>query len=90
MRIYLAAKAEQLTAAGLDVLTQVVHGYPPEEILKVGAHTQADLIVMATHGRGGVQRLWLGSVAIKVVQASTLPVLLVRPSEKSIDISRPA
>lgn len=81
LRAYLAATAEQLQGAGLVVLTQLIHGYPPEEILKVGEQTQADMIVMATHGRGGLQRLWLGSVALKVVQASSLPVLLVRPSE---------
>jgi nucleotide-binding universal stress UspA family protein len=42
----------------------------------------ADLIVMSTHGRGGLQRLWLGSVAIKVVRGTTLPVLLVREKER--------
>lgn len=78
---YLAATSERLRAAGLSVRAQLAHGYPPEEILRVGEQEGADLIVMATHGRGGLQRLWLGSVASKMVQASTLPILLIRPIE---------
>ncbi|MEO8285175.1 MAG: universal stress protein [Chloroflexota bacterium] len=78
---YLAQTAEQLRAGGITVRTQLMHGYPPEEILKAGEQEHADLIVMATHGRGGLQRLWLGSVAMKMVQASGLPILLVRPTE---------
>jgi nucleotide-binding universal stress UspA family protein len=39
---------------------------------------------MATHGRSGLQRLWLGSVAMKVVQGATLPVLLVRAREAGV------
>jgi nucleotide-binding universal stress UspA family protein len=80
---YLADTAAQLQAAGLPVSTQLVHGYPPEEILRVGDQVQADLIVMATHGRGGFQRLWLGSVALKIVQASNIPILVIRPTEQS-------
>lgn len=86
---YLADTAEQLRAAGLSASTQLVYGYPPEEILKVGEQEQADLIVMATHGRGGLQRLWLGSVALKMVQASSLPILVVRPTEIGGEVDLP-
>jgi nucleotide-binding universal stress UspA family protein len=41
----------------------------------------ADLVVMTTHGRGGLSRLWLGSVAEDVIREVTKPVLLVRPGE---------
>lgn len=41
----------------------------------------ADLVVMATHGRGGLSRVWLGSVASDVVRNSIAPLLLIRPSE---------
>ena len=40
-----------------------------------------DLVVMATHGRGGVQRVWLGSVADHLIRNVDVPVLLVRPGE---------
>jgi nucleotide-binding universal stress UspA family protein len=48
-------------------------------IVEEAAHRQADLIVMATHRYGGVQRWILGSVANKVLQAAPAPLLLVRP-----------
>jgi nucleotide-binding universal stress UspA family protein len=50
-----------------------------EAIVEEAARHQADLIVMATHGYGGVQRWMLGSVADKVLQAAPVPLLLVRP-----------
>ena len=51
-----------------------------EAIVEEAARRQVDLIVMATHGYGGVQRWMLGSVADKVLQAAPVPLLLVRPS----------
>jgi nucleotide-binding universal stress UspA family protein len=55
-----------------------MHGRPAERILQLGDEVQADLITMSTHGRGGIQRFWLGSIALKVVQSAHQPVLLVR------------
>jgi nucleotide-binding universal stress UspA family protein len=48
---------------------------------KHALETGCDLVVMATHGRGGVERAWLGSVADEMVRAAGLPILLVRPEE---------
>lgn len=45
------------------------------------AQRHADLVVMATHGRGGLSRIWVGSVASDLVRGSDTPVLLVRPTE---------
>jgi nucleotide-binding universal stress UspA family protein len=81
MTIELAAQARRLEASGLHVRTMLVRGWPAEAILRTAAQEQADLIVMATHGRGGLQRLRLGSVALQVVQAAAVPVLLIRRSE---------
>jgi len=75
------------------VETQICTGDPAEEILKVSAGLASDgnqpsesrsidIIVMSTHGRSGIERLWLGSVALKVVRGTTLPVLLVRVKER--------
>ncbi len=75
---YLAQVAQRLQATGVQVRTHVFAGAPAPEILRMADHVEADLIVMSTHGRGGLQRLWLGSVALKVVQAARHPVLLVR------------
>ena len=55
------------------------HGAAAEEILRyVREHGDIGLIVMATHGRGGVARLMMGSVAEKVVRAAPCPVLTIR------------
>jgi nucleotide-binding universal stress UspA family protein len=54
-------------------------GDPARVILKVAEERNVDSIVMATHGRKGIGRLLLGSVAEQVVRGSTRPVLTVRP-----------
>jgi nucleotide-binding universal stress UspA family protein len=51
--------------------------------------TDADLIVMTTHGRGGLARFWLGSVADTLVHVSPVPVLSLRPGEPVSPIERP-
>ena len=53
------------------------------------ATTQTDLLVMTTHGRGGVARFWLGSVADALMHLSHVPILLVRPSEGAPDLAQP-
>lgn len=75
---YLADMAARLEAEGFTVRPHVVGGTPAEEILRAGVAEHADLIVMATHGRTGMHRLWIGSVATKIVRSADLPVLLVR------------
>ena len=69
----LARKAE-ITCATVHVKDQ----YPPEAILDTANKIACDLIVMASHGRRGLGRLLLGSVAAKVLTHSTLPVLICR------------
>jgi nucleotide-binding universal stress UspA family protein len=51
-----------------------MHGHPVESILQVSQ--QHDLVVMGTHGRSGLDRLLLGSVAERVTRQSTKPVLV--------------
>jgi nucleotide-binding universal stress UspA family protein len=58
-----------------------VSGDPAVEIVKQAAAVEADLIVLGTHGRTGIKRLLLGSVAENVVRTASCPVLVVR--EKS-------
>jgi len=57
---------------------KVVVGYPAEEILRYADENDIDLILMATHGRSGIRRWVIGSVADKVLRSSRVPVLLVR------------
>lgn len=65
---------------GVEVEAEVVVGYATEEILAVADKYQADLIVMGTHGRKGIDRILFGSVAEKVVTQSKVPVLTIRPA----------
>ncbi|MFC7202333.1 universal stress protein [Haloferax namakaokahaiae] len=65
-------------AHDVPVETHVLEGTPSREIVKFAERGDCDLIVMGTHGRGGIDRLLLGSVAEKVVRASKVPVLTVR------------
>jgi nucleotide-binding universal stress UspA family protein len=71
-----------------DRLTErvLLDGRPSAEIVDYADETDCDLIVMGTHGRGGIDRLLLGSVAERVVRTSEVPVLTVRvPKRSSVD-----
>jgi len=65
--------------SGVDAKGVVVVGYAAEEILALAEREQADLIIMGTHGRKGIDRILFGSVAEKVVKSSLCPVLTMRP-----------
>lgn len=65
---------------GIKVIPRVVTGYAAEEVLKLAEEMQADMIVMGTHGRTGIDRILFGSVAEKIVKSSPIPVLTVRPA----------
>lgn len=80
-RRYLSRKREALNAKGMQVTTKVVMGKPADEILSVAEDENADLIVMASHGRSGIGRWTHGSVAEKVFRSSRVPVLMIRASE---------
>ena len=62
---------------------RVVIGDPAESIVQLAENEEADLIVMATHGRSGLKGLFFGSVAEKVVRSAACPVLTMRYKEKS-------
>lgn len=62
----------------IEVRGEVATGYPAEEIIRYAEANDVDLIVMATHGRSGIKRWTMGSVADKVLRASGIPVWLVR------------
>lgn len=64
---------------GVNVKSDVVIGYAAEEILANAERENADLIIMGTHGRTGIDRMLFGSVAEKVVKNSVIPVLTIRP-----------
>ena len=67
------AKAARVRAKGF-----LLEGIAHEQILRFAKSRRADLVVMGTHGRSGLARLFLGSVAGRVVAAASCPVLTVR------------
>ena len=79
---YLEETAERLHAKGLDVRTTVTSGAPAQRLIEAARETPDVLVVLTTHGRSGVDRWVLGSVAEALVRASGDPVLVV-PFERS-------
>ncbi|MBC5766880.1 universal stress protein [Ramlibacter albus] len=75
----LAQAAADLAKEGVDAATKRVDVHAPHEgIITAANEAGADLIVMGSHGRHGMQKLLLGSVAQRVLTHTTLPVLVVR------------
>jgi nucleotide-binding universal stress UspA family protein len=82
---YVIEHAKALQETGVRAEGKVRYGDPVEEILDHVTWDHIDLIAMATHGRTGLKRVVLGSMAEHVVRRSPVPVLLLRvhPLEES-------
>ncbi len=78
---YLRERRAELEQKGLQVETAVKNGHPAAHIIDLAAEDEGRLIVMSTHGRSGLGRWIMGSVADRVLRASYSPVLLIRPQE---------
>ena len=82
---YVSALAGRLAEEGIRVRTAVRYGKAAAEILGHITANEVDLVAMSTHGRSGLSRLVMGSVAEEVVRNAGVPVLLVRASGKSAE-----
>jgi nucleotide-binding universal stress UspA family protein len=76
---------ERAESAGVDAVTAVETGVPHREIVADAEASGADLIVMGTHGRTGLDRFLLGSVSERVVRTAGVPVLVVPPARGEED-----
>src|SRR4029077_7065486 len=74
---------ERLREAGVPAEPVLKQGDAALQILETARELGVDLIAMTTHGRSGVSRWVMGSVAEKVLRASNVPLLLVRPAKRS-------
>jgi nucleotide-binding universal stress UspA family protein len=74
------AKAEDQTFVTDDILIE--SGEPSETIIETAKEQNCDLIVMATHGRGAIADVLIGSTAKRVVRNSPIPVLVIRRPEQ--------
>ena len=64
---------------GINVQTKLIHGVSPSQgIIQVADEAGADLIIMGSHGRTGIQKVMLGSVAQNVLTQSPIPVLIIK------------
>lgn len=74
---------ERLRASDLHATATVVIGTPAWSIVEYAGGHEIDLIVMGTHGRGGMSHLLMGSVAERVVRTASCPVLTVREPQQA-------
>ncbi len=77
---YMQSEIAKLRRKGAKVKGITRDGVIPDTILEVAEETHADMIAMSTHGRTGVQRWLLGSVADQIVHNSHIPVMLIHPN----------
>jgi nucleotide-binding universal stress UspA family protein len=75
---YLAGKKNDLLSLGIDVDYRASTGSVCDEICRFAESDPASVIVMSTHGRSGIRRFLLGSVAEKVMQRARVPLMVVR------------
>lgn len=81
--LYLNTLGGQFVNRGLHCRRVVAKGDPAEAILSGLEETDADAVVMSTHGRSGIGRFFFGSVAEKVLRHSHKPTLLLRPQRET-------
>jgi nucleotide-binding universal stress UspA family protein len=90
LRANLEPEVNLLSQAGFTVTTVVRFGDAAEEIIDVAGGEDVALVVMATHGRSGLERLVMGSVAEAVLRRVRVPVMMVRPLPTVVGETRPA
>ncbi len=76
---------QRLAPDDVPVEAETVEGTPSTEIVRYTRDQPVDVVVMGTHGRGGIDRLLLGSVAERVVRKSAVPVVTVPVSEGTVE-----
>jgi nucleotide-binding universal stress UspA family protein len=74
---YVAARAAELSATGVQTDCEAARGDPARAIVRTARKLSADMVVMGTHGRAGTEAFWEGSVAARVIARSRVPLLLV-------------
>ena len=75
---YLKQIVERTSLPGVEVQTELLSGNAAEVIASYATDIEADLIIIATHGRSGISRWVWGSVADRILRSACVPVLMVR------------
>ena len=74
----LDAAVDRAETHGLDLATDLVYGAPARSVVEYAEDNDIDQIIVGSHGRDGVSRVLLGSVAETIVRRSSVPVTVVR------------
>lgn len=82
---YLDQVSARLTKAGVKSDTVILSGRAADRLTRYAVNNDIDLIIMATHGRSGISRMFWGSVAEKILRATEIPVLLIKTVTCEID-----
>lgn len=86
-RMYVEGLVQRIEARwDVPITTMLLDGPVAPTLHEYATASEADLIVMTTHGRGAFSRFWLGSIADTLIRLVSVPVLLVRPDEQPLDI----
>lgn len=80
---YLDRTVQKLKESGVSAEAEVLQGNVLEKLIDYEIKNGVDLTVIATHGRSGVSRLFLGSIADRLLRSSNVPVLMVRAPDSS-------
>jgi nucleotide-binding universal stress UspA family protein len=87
---YLASLVARLTGAGVTANTLVPRGEPAHAIVEEAGSDPGTLIAMASHGRSGLARWWMGSVADKVLHMADNPLLIIRSQSQPTAVQESA
>lgn len=83
---YMEGLVERLKPADVEIKPALLSGRVGAALADYVDARQIDLVVMTTHGRGGLQRAWLGSTADSLIRHCMIPILLVRPTDETREI----
>ena len=78
VEVYLAGLKDKFRKKGIEASTLAAHGPVVEAIINTAERENAELIAIASHGRGGISRVFYGSVAAGVLHRVDRPLLLIR------------
>jgi len=86
-RMYLEGLVRRIEARwNVPITTMLLDGPVAQTLHKYAMASEAELIVMTTHGRGALSRFWLGSIADTLIRQVSVPLLLIRPQEQPLDL----
>jgi nucleotide-binding universal stress UspA family protein len=83
-----AVKHRFRASVGGEITTAVWYGRPAEAIAEAARFNQVDMVVMTTHGRSGLGRMFLGSVAESVMRSTSTPILVLHPDGAPLQAPR--